>query len=159
MVVTACSMAFAHGSNDVANATGPVAAIVSIAQSGVVGQSSPLSVWILLLGGIGIVFGLATFGRHVIATVGGGITDLTPSRGFATELAAAATVVVASVTGMPVSTTQTLVGAILGVGMARGIAAIDMQLVRDIFLSWVITVPAGALLSMLFFYCIELVLG
>jgi PiT family inorganic phosphate transporter len=159
MVVTACSMAFAHGSNDVANATGPVAAIISIAQSGVVGQTSPLSVWILLLGGIGIVLGLATFGRHVIATVGGGITDLTPSRGFATELAAAATVVVASATGMPVSTTQTLVGAILGVGMARGIAAINMQVVRDIFLSWVITVPAGALLSMLFFYCIELLLG
>lgn len=158
-VVTACAMAFAHGSNDVANAIGPVAAVVSVARSGIVGQASTVSLWILVLGGGGIVLGLATFGRHVIATVGEGIMDLTPTRGFAAELATATTIVIASGTGMPVSTTQTLVGAILGVGLARGIAAINLQVVRGIFLSWVVTVPAGALLSMLFFYLIRLILG
>lgn len=158
-VVTACAMAFAHGSNDVANAIGPVAAVVSIVHSGTVGQTAHLSLWILVLGGGGIVLGLATLGRRVIATVGEGIMDLTPTRGFAAELAAATTIVIGSGTGMPVSTTQTLVGAILGVGLARGIAAINLQVVRGIFLSWVVTVPAGALLSMLFFYLIRLILS
>ncbi len=155
MVITACSMAFAHGSNDVANAIGPVAAVVSVAQSGVVGQDAPVPIWILLLGGAGIVVGLGTFGRHVIATVGGRITALTPTRGFSAELAAAFTIVLASGTGMPVSTTHTLVGAVLGVGMARGITAIDLKVVSRIFLSWIITVPAGALLSIIFFYLLK----
>ncbi|HET6655910.1 MAG TPA: anion permease [Gammaproteobacteria bacterium] len=158
-VVTACAMAFAHGSNDVANAIGPVAAVVSIVGNGAVGQTSAMPMWILMLGGAGIVIGLATFGRKVIATVGGGITALTPSRGFSAELAAATTIVVGSGIGMPVSTTQTLVGAILGVGLARGIAAIDLRVVRGILLSWVVTVPAGALLSMLIFFLIRLILG
>ena len=155
MVITACSMAFAHGSNDVANAIGPVAAVVSVAQSGVVGQDAPVPIWILMLGGAGIVVGLGTFGRHVIATVGGRITALTPTRGFSAELAAAFTIVLASGTGMPVSTTHTLVGAVLGVGMARGITAIDLKVVSRIFLSWIITVPAGALLSIIFFYLLK----
>ncbi|HEX7030972.1 MAG TPA: anion permease [Gammaproteobacteria bacterium] len=159
MVVTACTMAFAHGSNDVANAVGPVAAVISVASSGEVGQTSSLSPWVLLLGGIGIVIGLATFGRHVMATVGEGITHLTPSRGFAAELAAATTIVVASGTGLPISTTHTLVGAILGVGIARGIAAINLGVVRDIFLSWIITVPAGAVLAVIFFYGLRAALG
>jgi PiT family inorganic phosphate transporter len=159
MVVTACGMAFAHGSNDVANAIGPVAAVVSIAQEGIVGQDSPVSIWILLLGGLGIVVGLATFGRHVIATVGKKITHLTPSRGFAAELAAATTIVIASGTGIPISTTHTLVGAVLGIGMARGISAIDLAVVGRIFLSWAITIPVGALLSILFFYILKAVLG
>lgn len=159
MVITACAMAFAHGSNDVANAIGPVAAVVSVASSGEVGQSAGLPVWILLLGGIGIVVGLASFGRHVMATVGEGITHLTPSRGFAAELAAATTIVVASGTGLPISTTHTLVGAILGVGIARGIAAINLAVVRDIFLSWIITVPAGAVLAIIFFYVLQGTLG
>jgi PiT family inorganic phosphate transporter len=159
MVVTACGMAFAHGSNDVANAIGPVAAVVSIAQEGIVGQDSPVSIWILLLGGLGIVVGLATFGRHVIATVGKKITHLTPSRGFAANLATASTIVVASGTGIPISTTHTLVGAVLGIGMARGISAIDLRVVGRIFLSWAITIPAGALLSILFFYILRAVLG
>jgi PiT family inorganic phosphate transporter len=159
MVVTASGMAFAHGSNDVANAIGPVAAVISIANTGVVGQESPISIWILLLGGMGIVVGLATYGRRVIALVGRRITDLTPSRGFAAELAAATTIVVASGTGIPISTTHTLVGAILGVGMARGIAAIDLSVVRKIFLSWVITIPAGALLSIIFFFILRAILG
>lgn len=159
MVVTACGMAFAHGSNDVANAIGPVAAVISIAQEGVVGQEAPVSIWILLLGGMGIVVGLATFGRHVMATVGRKITHLTPSRGFAAELAAATTIVVASGTGVPISTTHTLVGAVLGVGMARGISAIDLRVVGRIFLSWAITIPAGAVLSILFFYILRAILG
>ncbi|MDX1570951.1 MAG: inorganic phosphate transporter, partial [Xanthomonadales bacterium] len=105
MVCTACSMAFAHGSNDVANAVGPVAAVVSVARTGIVAQQSALPIWVLLIGGIGIVAGLATFGWKVMQTIGERITELTPSRGFAAELAASTTIVVASATGMPVSTT------------------------------------------------------
>lgn len=153
MMVTACAMAFAHGSNDVANAVGPLAAVVSIVQSGgAVTQKSVMASWILLLGGIGIVAGLMMYGHKVIATVGQGITDLTPSRGFAATLAAAITVVVASGTGLPISTTHTLVGAVLGVGMARGIAAVNMNVVRTIFMSWVVTLPAGAILAIFFFF-------
>ncbi len=159
MVVTACSMAFAHGSNDVANAIGPVAAVLSVAQSGTVGQQSAVSIWVLLLGGVGIVAGLATYGRRVIQMVGRNITELTPSRGFAAELAAASTIVVASGTGIPVSTTHTLVGAILGVGMARGIAAIDLRVVGRIFLSWLVTIPVGAVLSIIFFFILRAVVG
>ncbi len=153
MMVTACAMAFAHGSNDVANAVGPLAAVVSIIQGGgAVTQNSVMASWILLLGGIGIVAGLMMYGHKVIATVGRGITDLTPSRGFAATLAAAITVVVASGTGLPISTTHTLVGAVLGVGMARGIAAVNMNVVRTIFMSWVVTLPAGAILAIFFFF-------
>jgi PiT family inorganic phosphate transporter len=159
MVVTACSMAFAHGSNDVANAVGPVAAVISVAQSGEVLQKSALPLWVLMLGGVGIVVGLATYGRFVIETVGRNITHLTPSRGFAAELAAAGTVVVASGTGMPISTTHTLVGAVMGVGIARGIAALNLGVVRSIFLSWIITLPAGALLSITFFYILRALLS
>jgi PiT family inorganic phosphate transporter len=156
MVVTACCMAFAHGSNDVANAIGPLAAVVSIVESdGQIGAKSALAWWILPLGGIGIVAGLALFGHRVIKTIGNGITHLTPSRGFAAELAAASTVVIASGSGLPISTTQTLVGAVLGVGMARGIAAINLGVVRNIVVSWVITLPAGAGLSIIFFFMIK----
>jgi PiT family inorganic phosphate transporter len=159
MVITACGMAFAHGSNDVANAIGPVAAIVSIAQEGAVGQEASLPIWVLFLGGVGIVIGLATYGRRVIMTVGTQITQLTPSRGFSAELAAAFTIVVASGTGIPISTTHTLIGAVLGVGMAKGISAINLNVVGRIFLSWVITIPAGAILSIIFFFIIRAVLG
>ncbi|MEP0356681.1 MAG: inorganic phosphate transporter [Paraglaciecola sp.] len=156
MVVTACCMAFAHGSNDVANAIGPLAAVVSIVESGgEIGKKAALVWWILPLGGIGIVAGLALFGHRVIKTIGKGITHLTPSRGFAAELAAATTVVIASGTGLPISTTQTLVGAVLGVGMARGIAALNLGVVRNIVVSWVITLPAGAGLSIVFFFMIK----
>ena len=158
MVVTACSMAFAHGSNDVANAIGPLAAVISIATTGEIAAKSALPLWVLLLGGGGIVIGLATYGRHVIATVGKKITQLTPSRGFAAELAAATTIVIASGTGIPISTTHTLVGAVLGVGLARGIEAIDLRVVGRIFVSWVVTIPAGALLAIIFFYIFKTVL-
>ena len=159
MVVTACSMAFAHGSNDVANAIGPVAAVVSVASTGSVNQEAIVPIWILVLGGTGIVVGLATYGHRVIATVGSNITALTPSRGFAAELAAAVTIVMASGTGLPISTTHTVVGAILGVGLARGIAAINLQTVGTIFMSWIITIPAGALLSVCFFLLIRAIAG
>jgi len=155
MVFTACGMAFAHGSNDVANAVGPVAAIVSIVKTGAVTQNSPLATWILLLGGVGIVIGLATYGWRVIRTVGKNITELTPSRGFAAELAAASTVVIASGTGIPISTTHTLVGAVLGVGIARGIGALNLRVVRNIMLSWVVTLPAGGILAIIFFFLLK----
>lgn len=158
MVVTACGMAFAHGSNDVANAIGPLAAVVSVAQSGSVSATAALPLWVLVLGGLGIVVGLATYGVNVIATVGKKITQLTPSRGFAAELAAATTIVIASGAGLPVSTTHTLVGAVLGVGLARGIAAIDLRVVGRVFISWVITIPAGAVLAIVFFFTFRLVL-
>lgn len=156
MMFTACAMAFAHGSNDVANAVGPLAAVVSIVESGgEVAQKSALPVWILLLGGTGIIIGLVTYGHKVIATVGTGITQLTPSRGFAATLAAAMTVVIASGTGLPISTTHTLVGGVLGVGLARGMDALNMDVVRTIFLSWIVTLPAGAILSIIFFYVFQ----
>ncbi len=155
MVFTASAMAFAHGSNDVANAVGPMAAVISTAQTGLVASESMLPGWVLLIGGIGIVVGLATFGYKVIATVGKKITELTPSRGFAAEIAAAGTVVLASFTGIPISTTHTLVGAILGVGFARGIGAIDLRVVGNIFMSWVVTLPAGAILSIVFFFTLK----
>jgi PiT family inorganic phosphate transporter len=158
MVITACGMAFAHGSNDVANAIGPVAAILSTAQTGMISAQSVLPWPVLVLGGFGIVVGLATYGRHVIATVGKKITQLTPSRGFAAELAAATTIVIASGTGMPVSTTHTLVGAVLGVGLARGIDAIDLRVVARILVSWVVTIPAGAFLAIVFFFIFKLIL-
>jgi len=160
MVFTASAMAFAHGSNDVANAIGPVAAIVGVVQSGgEVVQKSALPLWVLLVGAVGIVAGLGTYGVRVMAVVGERITELTPSRGFAATLAAAATVVVASGTGLPISTTQTLVGAVLGVGIARGIAAINLRVVRSIFMSWIVTLPAGAILSMAFFFALKGLLG
>ncbi len=160
MIFTACCMAFAHGSNDVANAIGPLAAVVGVIQSG--GQvldKVSLDWWILPLGAVGIVIGLMTFGARVIETIGSNITHLTPSRGFAAEIAAASTVVIASGMGLPISTTQTLVGAVLGVGMARGIAALNLGVIRNIFVSWVVTLPVGALLAIIFFYIIQGVMG
>ncbi len=160
MIATACAMAFAHGSNDVANAIGPVAAVVGVVQSGgEIAQKSALPPWVLLLGGAGIVLGLLTYGQRVIRTIGTRITDLTPSRGFAATLAAATTVVVASGTGLPISTTHTLVGGVLGVGLARGISALNMRVVRTIFMSWIVTLPAGAILAVVFFYLLRAILG
>ena len=160
MVFTACAMAFAHGSNDVANAVGPLAAVASIVQSGgEIAAASVLPWWILLLGGSGIVAGLIMLGYRVIETVGKNITELTPSRGFAAELAAATTVVLASGTGLPISTTHTLVGAVLGVGLARGISAVNAGVVGRIFLSWIITLPVGAGLSIIIFFIFKGIFG
>ncbi|MBM9615989.1 inorganic phosphate transporter [Desulfobulbus rhabdoformis] len=156
MLFTACSMAFAHGSNDVANGIGPLAAVVSIITSGgEVMQTSALPIWIMLLGGGGIVLGLLTLGYRVMLTVGRKITELTPSRGFCAELAAATTVVLASRTGLPVSTTHILVGSVLGVGFARGVGALDLRVVLNIIISWLVTLPAGAVMAMFFFFTLK----
>jgi PiT family inorganic phosphate transporter len=156
MLFTACAMAFAHGSNDVANGIGPMAAVVSIVQSGgEVAQKASLPLWILVLGGTGIVVGLATMGYRVMQTIGTNITELTPSRGYCATLAAAATVVLASRTGLPVSTTHIAVGAVIGVGLARGIGAIDMRVIGGIVVSWVVTLPAGGILAALFFFTLK----
>jgi PiT family inorganic phosphate transporter len=156
MIFTACAMAFAHGSNDVANGIGPLAAVVSIVQSGgEVAQKSELPLWILVLGGTGIVVGLSTMGYRVMKTIGSGITQLTPSRGYCATLAAAATVVLASRTGLPVSTTHIAVGAVIGVGLARGIGAIDLRVIGGIVVSWVVTLPVGAVLAALFFFTLK----
>ncbi len=156
MIFTSCAMAFGHGANDVANGVGPLAAVYGLVESGgEIAQSSPLPIWILLLGGIGIVVGLATFGYRVMQTVGQRITELTPTRGFCATLAAAVTVVLASRTGMPVSTTHIAVGAVMGVGLARGIAALDFRVIAAIFASWVITLPAGGIMAALFYFMLR----
>jgi PiT family inorganic phosphate transporter len=156
MIFSACSMAFAHGSNDVANGIGPLAAVVSVISSGgEIAQKASVPIWILVLGGGGIVFGLATLGYRVMKTIGTQITHLTPTRGFSAELAAAATVVLASRTGLPVSTTHILVGAVIGVGLARGVGAIDLRVIGKIVGSWVVTLPAGGILAALFFFILK----
>lgn len=156
MIFTACAMAFAHGSNDVANGIGPLAAVASIIKSGgEVAQKADLPLWILILGGTGIVIGLATMGYRVMQTIGTRITQLTPSRGFCATLAAAATVVLASRTGLPVSTTHIAVGAVIGVGLARGVGAIDLRVIGGIVVSWVVTLPVGGILAALFFFTLK----
>ena len=158
MVVTACAMAFAHGSNDVANAIGPIAAIVSIVSSdGAIQSSSELNSWVLLLGALGIVFGLAIMGRHVIKTVGEKITTLTPSLGFSANMATASTVLAASYLGFPISTTHTLVGGVIGVGLAKGYEHLDINSIKRIFASWIITIPVGATFTILFYVILRLI--
>ena len=160
MIFTACAMAFAHGSNDVANGIGPMAAVIDVVRSGgEVAQQAALPIWLLLLGGTGIVIGLATMGRKVMHTIGTRITELTPSRGYCATLAAAATVVLASKTGLPVSTTQVAVGAVMGVGLARGIGAIDLRVIGSIILSWIVTLPIGGVLAAIFFFIFRAIFG
>ena len=156
-IMTACLVAFAHGSNDVANAIGPLSAAYQALQEGVIQAKSATPNWALLLGGIGIVIGLATWGWRVIKTVGKRITELTPSRGFCAEFGAAITILIASTLpiGLPISTTHTLVGAVLGVGFARGINALNLKTMRDIVAGWAITIPAGAGLSVLFYLLLK----
>jgi len=156
MLFTACGMAFAHGSNDVANGVGPMAAVVGLVQSGgEVAQKSELPLWILVVGGFGIVVGLATYGYKVMQTIGTKITELTPTRAFCATMAAAITVVLASRTGMPVSTTHIAVGGVVGVGMARGIGAIDLRVIGGIVMSWIITLPVGGVLAALFYFTLR----
>ncbi len=165
MIFTACAMAFAHGSNDVANGIGPLAAVVSIvnaAKAGateIVQQKAALPIWILALGGAGIVVGLATMGYKVMQTIGTKITELTPTRGYCATLAAATTVVIASKTGLPVSTTHIAVGAVMGVGLARGIGALDLRVLGNIVVSWVITLPVGGILAAIFFFVFKGIFG
>lgn len=158
-ILSACFVAFAHGANDVANAVGPLAAVISTAHEGVIMAQSSVDPRILLLGGVGIVFGLATWGWRVIETIGRRITELTPTRGFAAEFGAATTIVLASKLKLPISTTHTLVGAVLGVGLARGISALNLNTIRDIVISWLVTLPAGAALAIVFFYGLKLLIS
>lgn len=159
MVFTACSMAFAHGSNDVANAIGPVAAVFNVVQSGAVVAKSEVPGWVLLVGASGIVVGLATFGYRVMGTIGRRITELTPSLGFAAELGAAGTVVIASLAGLPISTTHTLVGAVIGVGLANSAEKVNFRMLGTIAMSWLITIPVGALLSIILFFLLRTIFG
>jgi PiT family inorganic phosphate transporter len=160
MLFAACAMAFAHGSNDVANGIGPLAAVISILDSGgSVVTTSAVPAWVLAFGGVGIVIGLATLGFRVMRTIGKSITTLTPSRGYCATLAAASTVVLASKTGLPVSTTHITVGAVMGVGMTGGLAAINLRVLRGIVLSWLITVPAGAIMAIGFFFMFKGMFG
>ena len=157
MIISASAMAFAHGSNDVANAIGPLAAIVSVLDTGVIGSKAAISPWVLLVGGIGIVFGLATLGSRVIKTVGQKITALTPSLGFSAEIATASTVVAATYLGFPISTTHTLVGGVIGVGLAKGAKHLDFRSIKIIIASWLVTIPAGAAFTVLFYILLRII--
>ncbi|MCB1136645.1 MAG: inorganic phosphate transporter, partial [Chlamydiia bacterium] len=158
-IISACFMAFAHGANDVANSIGPLAAAVAILVEGGLPGDASIPIWILALGGAGIVIGLATWGWRVVDTIGRRITELTPSRGFSAEFGASTTILLASKLGLPISTTHTLVGAVLGVGLARGIGAINLTLIRDIMMSWIITLPAGSIMAIFFFYVLKFLFG
>jgi PiT family inorganic phosphate transporter len=155
-VFTACYIAFAHGANDVANAIGPVAAIFSIVQTKTIIMKVSVPPWILMLGGLGIVVGLSTYGYKVIETIGKKITEITPTRGFSAEFATATTVLVFSKLGMPISTTHTMVGAVIGVGFARGIATLNLRVIRNIFTSWLVTIPAAAIFTVIIYRIILL---
>lgn len=152
VIISSCAVAFAHGANDVANSVGPLAAIVNILRTGVIDAKVPVPLWILALGGTGIVIGLGTYGYRVMMTVGTKITEITPSRGVAADIAATATVLACTRLSLPVSTTHTLVGAILGIGLARGLGGINKHIVSSIFGSWLFTVPAAAMMSAIFFF-------
>ncbi len=156
-IVTACFMALAHGSNDVSNAIGPVAAVASIVKDGYMSSSSEVPLWLLGLGGLGIVVGLATYGRKVIETIGTGITEITPTRGFAAEFGASFTILVGSSLGLPLSTTQVLVGAVIGIGLARGLAGLNIVVIKRIMGSWLITIPTTGSISAALCYIWQLV--
>lgn len=160
-IITAASVAFAHGANDVANYIGPLAAIWVVLDTGttVTPQGYQVPIWIFALGGAAIVFGLVTYGRRVVATIGRRITEITPSRGFSAELSAAATILFASHMGLPISTTHTLVGAVIGVGLARGIPALNLRVLGRIGLSWLATLPIAGGTSFILFFIIRPFLG
>jgi len=157
-IITACFVAFAHGSNDVANAIGPLAAIINILESGTVTSIMGCPVWLIVLGAVGIVVGLSTWGYKVIYTIGRRITEITPTRGFSAEFSTALVVLVCSQFGLPVSTSQVLVGSVIGVGLAKGIVAVDLKIIRTILTSWVITVPISALTTAGIFICLQLII-
>ena len=157
-IATACYMAFAHGANDVANAIGPLAAVVHFAGGGKIAGSAPVPLWLLALGGVGIVVGLGTYGYKVIRAIGEKITEITPTRGFAAQFSTASTVLVCSLMGLPISTTFVLVGAVMGVGLARGFGALDLKVIRRIFASWVVTIPVSAGLAGVFYHVLAAVL-
>jgi len=158
-ILSAAFVAFAHGANDVANAVGPLAAVITILKTGQVAMKAPVPLWVLALGGVGIVAGLATWGWRVMLTIGKKITELTPTRGFAAEFSTAVTIVLASKLGLPISTTHTLVGGVLGVGLARGISALNLRVVTNIVISWLITIPVGAVAAIAVYYILKAIFG
>ena len=158
-ILSACAVAFAHGANDVANAIGPLAAVWEIATTGEISATVPVHPILLAVGGLGIVIGLATWGWRIIETLGRKITELTPTRGFSAEFGAACTILVASRMGMPISTTHCLVGAVMGVGLARGIASLNLRMLSTIFFSWIITIPVAAVLATVFYFVLLAVFG
>ncbi|WP_297478055.1 inorganic phosphate transporter [Thermococcus sp.] len=155
-VVTSAYVALAHGSNDVANAVGPIAAVYAVVTMGLSGMEVPVPRWILALGGLGIAVGIFTYGYKVMETVGKKITELTNTRGFSIDFSAATVILVASWLGMPISTTHTVVGAVVGVGLARGVKAINTSILRDIIISWFVTVPVAGLISAVIFKALML---
>jgi len=158
-VITSCYVAFSIGANDVANAIGPVAGIIPIAETGELNFTAPIPVWLLALGGVGIAIGALTWGRKVMKTVGTRITSLTNTRGFSVDFGAATTVLVASKLGMPVSTSHTVVGAVIGVGLARGLEAVDLSVIKKIILSWLLTLPIAAVTCIGIFLCLRMLIG
>jgi len=150
-IITACFVAFAHGSNDVANAIGPLAAVVNLLQYGTVESVIGVPIWLVILGGAGIVVGLTTWGYKVIGTIGKKITEITPTRGFSAEFSTALVVLACSRLGLPVSTSQVLVGSVIGIGFAKGIVAVDLKIIKRIMTSWVITVPVSAVTAVVIF--------
>jgi len=158
-VVTSCYVAFSIGANDVANAIGPVAGIIPMAETGELNLMAPIPVQLLALGGIGIAFGAMTWGRKVMKTVGNRITNLTNTRGFSVDFGAATTVLVASKLTLPVSTSHTVVGAVIGVGLARGLEAVDLSVIKKIVISWLLTLPIAAVTCIGIFLCLRTIVG
>ena len=158
-IITSCYVAFAHGANDVANAIGPVAAIIPLAQGIGLGPEVEVPVWLLALGGVGISIGCMTWGRRVMRTVGSRITSLTNTRGFSVDFGAATTVLIASKLGLPVSTSHTVVGAVIGVGLARGLEAVDLSVIKKIVVSWLLTLPIAAGTSITIFLLLRAIVG
>ena len=158
-LITACYVAFAHGANDVANAIGPLAAIIDILESNAIVPGVGVPIWLIVLGSFGIVIGLSTWGYKIIRTIGQKITEITPTRGFAAEFSTALVVLACSRFGLPVSTSQVIVGAVIGVGFAKGIVAVDLKVIRTILTSWFLTVPVSAATTAGIFICLRAIGG
>jgi len=150
-IVSACAVAFAHGSNDVANSIGPVAAIYSVFKYEAIRATTIVPIWLLVMGGVGLIIGLSTWGYKVVRTIGEKISEITPTRGFSAEFGTAITVLACSLLKMPISTSQVLVGAVIGVGLARGVGAIDLRVIKKIIISWVATIPIAAITTSVIF--------